>query len=132
MFLGILLLFLGSSYSSLYVDLFADLGTKKDVSSSYRIDVGMLSWDLFLSSPLFGAGWDQVRFISGLPSHSIFLQLLGELGITGVVIELAIFHSVIQRVKAMSNKAGFKGNVWLIYLLLLFFYGHLLRILVLR
>lgn len=93
----VLICFLFFSYflpwSSL-LDSFSVLGTSKDISSLRRIELIYYSLDLFTDNPFFGNGWDSIRSIKGLPSHSLLLQVLAELGLIGLVAEFLIYYMI--------------------------------------
>lgn len=58
-----------------------------DASAGKRIDLWAQAWDMFLSQPLFGAGWDGFRFHRQgeelRDTHNLYIKVLAETGILG-------------------------------------------------
>tara|TARA_B100001057_G_scaffold325057_1_gene325247 strand:+ start:10386 stop:11570 length:1185 start_codon:yes stop_codon:yes gene_type:complete len=67
-----------------------------DLSASRRLSAGLVSLNSFYENPLFGSGWGYTRQIIGIPSHSMILQLLGELGILGLFLEFSIYFLIFK------------------------------------
>ena len=51
-----------------------------------------------------GNGWDYIRKIKSLPSHSLILQVLAELGIIGLLLEAIIYIKTFRGYKEMKKR----------------------------
>ena len=82
-------------------DIFSIINTfnEDDLSYSYRLYALNVSIDYFLKYPLFGNGWDAVRGLLEIPPHSNIIQILGELGITGLIFEILIYLRLLKLFK---------------------------------
>lgn len=90
------------------------LGSTEDISTG-RFDLYQEAIDLFLAHPLLGVGWSGFRFyystaVMGYDTfgtfdvHNIYLQVLCETGLVGIIVFLAIaFFSLRNAVYVMLN-----------------------------
>ncbi len=63
-----------------------------------RLSYFYKSWEIFLNSPIFGDGIASTDFLVGY-AHNIFLEILAELGIIGLILFLYFFLSTIYSIK---------------------------------
>lgn len=77
---------------------------QKDASSLKRLQLYNFSIESFYNAPLFGNGWDYIRLTKGLPSHTLFLQLLAELGIVGLLLEFIIYNRLFSLFRFLKSK----------------------------
>ena len=57
---------------------------------------------IFLENPILGKGWEATKYIIGINTHNVYLQLLGETGIVGFFIYTSFFIvSLIHCIKAI-------------------------------
>lgn len=61
-----------------------------DISTG-RVALWLQTWTAFIKNPLFGMGWDSMKYYMGINSHNVYLQLLAEMGLVGFVPFVAIF-----------------------------------------
>jgi O-antigen ligase len=102
-------------------------GTKKG-SGEERIYTWKIGWEMFLDNPLFGVGqgnfpWDfrqyelesgheeglHTRSIAGRAAHSLYFQLLPELGLTGGVIFFLLLINFLRCIRNIRS-AGKRGD----------------------
>lgn len=75
------------------IELFNDSGSGQDVSNG-RFELWGLALKLFSSSPIFGVGWRRYHELAlvylheDIETHNVYLQLLAECGILGLVVYL--------------------------------------------
>lgn len=104
---------------------------KQDNSAMQRIQAWGVAWNVALQSPLVGAGfkledtstqkWMSYAMFRGdwpdqsaRAAHSIYFQMLGEQGFTGLILFLmllALALATLSRVKRMAK--GVAGNEWM-------------------
>lgn len=81
---------------------------------SHRLDIWQAGWNMFLSRPFLGVGTGNFHLFSpifsdilleegALVAHNIFISVLGELGIIGLIIFLFLIYG------------HFRRNLWLIF-----------------
>lgn len=87
-----------SYYSSLFTSIIESFN-EDDISYGYRLYALNTSIEYFLQSPLIGNGWDSVRGFLDIPPHSNLFQILGELGIIGLIFELIIYYNLYKLLK---------------------------------
>lgn len=75
---------------------FSNIIQGKDRSASLRLGASIASLNSFYENPLFGSGWGYTRQIVGIPTHSMVLQMLGELGILGLFLEFSIYFFIFK------------------------------------
>lgn len=102
---SLITLFSFISFDSLFYS-FRVIGTSNDISSINRLNILNLSIQSFYNAPFFGNGWDYVRLVHGITSHSVPFQLLAELGLLGLVLEYFIYF------KLLKLPDSFKSNVY--------------------
>jgi len=83
---------------------FKVMGTKKDTSSLHRLYLYNFSLESFYRAPLFGNGWDYIRLINGLPSHTLLLQLLAELGLLGLILECLVYTKLFSLSRSIKSQ----------------------------
>lgn len=81
-----------------------------DSSTAGRLDMWKRVTGMFLSNPLFGAGFDTIRFVAvnedGLgDSHNYYLELLGEMGLAGLFVFLWIIFAGMRSSWRLYRKA---------------------------
>ena len=106
MFYFAILCFL-SSYFIPYEYIFNEISNiffGADRSANRRLSAMFISVESFYNHPLFGNGWGYTRSIVGIPTHSIFLQLIGELGLLGLALELSIHLLTFKLFMNLYNK----------------------------
>jgi len=96
-----------------------------DASAGQRLEFALDSLSLFLSRPLFGFGFDSVRFFTlypGSPAHNNFAELLGDLGIIGFLsFEIIIIYPFFVIMKN-KEKNRFLFLSFLIYIFIFQFF----------
>lgn len=95
----------------------------EDVSSN-RNSLYALAWKLVKENPLFGIGWNQYRkqtvgvitTVNELDVHNIYLQMLCEIGIVGLVIVLipmaVFFFATFRSARYVFTKESDRLNGW--------------------
>jgi O-antigen ligase len=78
--------------------------SQNDASSLKRLKLYNFSIESFYNAPIFGNGWDYIRLKKGVPSHTIFLQLLAELGIVGLLLEFIIYNRLFSLFRFLKSK----------------------------
>lgn len=78
--------------------------SQNDASSLKRLQLYNFSIESFYNAPIFGNGWDYIRLKKGVPSHTIFLQLLAELGIVGLLLEFIIYNRLFSLFRFLKSK----------------------------
>lgn len=102
-FVSIIFLFIAIPLDSIYSS-FEVIGTSSDKSSLGRLKLYNFSLDSFYKAPLFGNGWDYIRLTQGLPAHTLFFQLLAELGIIGLFLEFIIYNRLFSLFKSQKSQ----------------------------
>ena len=76
---------------------FNTLQSGGDVSTG-RLGMYELAWQLFISNPLFGIGWEKyaivlsiIKNMTKLQTHNVYLQILCETGIVGFLVLAVLF-----------------------------------------
>ncbi len=66
------------------------------------------AWELFLENPIIGIGWGNFSKIAGTSVHNVFLQLLAESGLIGLIvfamISIASFVCTVRALKFSYNE----------------------------
>lgn len=91
---------------------FQVIGTEEDVSSLGRMNLYVFSLESFYDAPFFGFGWDYVRLITKQPAHSVFLQLLAELGLLGLILEFLIYRRFYIIYKSLKSKFSIYNKIF--------------------
>ena len=94
------------------------IGTKRDNSSLNRMYLFYLSLESFYSAPLFGNGWDYIRLISGSPSHTLFFQLLAELGLLGLILECLVYYKLFSLFRSIKPQLIINDSLYYTNILL--------------
>ena len=71
------------SQSSLYLR----MQDTDDTGNQNRIRMYLKAWDIFLEHPIFGAGYDQYKYLSGTGgySHSTYAEAIADFGFVGCI-----------------------------------------------
>jgi len=56
-----------------------------------RLGIWERSLSFFYMSPIIGSGWDSLKYLTGINTHNVYLQLLCEVGIFGSFVFYAFF-----------------------------------------
>ena len=86
-----------SYYSSLFTSILESFN-EDDISYGYRLYALNTSIEYF-TTPLIVNGWDSVRGFLDIPPHSNLFQILGEIGIIGLIFELIIYYNLYKLLK---------------------------------
>ncbi len=90
-----------------------------DTSLMERLILWGTAWQMFQSSPIFGAGFGSFELINGqylssvpgmeqnLGVHNIYLELLAETGLVGFVTFLAFTYSVLRTTGSRTSNTGY-------------------------
>ncbi len=87
----------------------------RDDSTTERMRLAKLAFEVYASHPFLGTGLDSLRghLIADLHSHNTFLELLGGVGPLGMILYFLLYYYLIKKIIAMPHS-------WLRTYLLLF------------
>ncbi len=82
-----------------------------------RLFLYHLAYRLWLQNPIFGNGWDTYHLYSGVAGfrhpHNIFLEMLAELGIVGL---LMMIYLIVSPFLSMVRSFIISDGLWIIYM----------------
>jgi O-antigen ligase len=114
-----------------YKDQFLSIGSIGDVVQGERIDDGSMNerWqivtdamEIFLDHPIFGVGVDAFmtargeRFDRWQDTHNLYLQILTNVGIVGLIAFMSMLHSIFQslrKAKQLLHQTQTEHSLWL-------------------
>ena len=92
-------------------DLFFRMQELDNSGNQMRIKMYVKAWDIFLEYPIFGGGYDQYKYLSGIGaySHSTYAEAIADFGFVGCVIYfLPIIYTSYQILKkALSTERNY-------------------------
>ncbi|WP_461202965.1 O-antigen ligase family protein [Enterococcus sp. N342-3-1-2] len=84
------IIFYNTEYFQIILEKFDQLNDSGDLTNG-RLELWKYTFTLFKEAPIIGAGFGVVRSVFNMETHNIYLQLLGETGIVGFILFLALF-----------------------------------------
>jgi O-antigen ligase len=112
----------GTEVRTRFLSAFAE-SSQRDASSQSRLDLWADMWDSTLAHPILGLGphnWVCVSANYGWPAgkegHSLWIQILAEVGFPGLACLLAFYGVCLIRLFRLSRQAGELGDPWWKYL----------------
>jgi len=73
-------------FPGLFDSIIGRFGTMEEDQGSERIGIWVTALQSFLSHPFAGVGWDGFSFQEGAMTHNVYLQVVVELGVVGLVL----------------------------------------------